>query len=221
MDDRGNLQTYELEHLGNGLTVICAPMPAVRSVSMGLYLQAGSRYERAEETGICHFLEHMLFKGCRGWPTALEIANEIEGRGGYLNASTGQEYTSVWVKIGARHWLRGLELVASMVQHPLLAADEVERERGVIIDEIDMYRDLPEDYVSLLSGQALWGDHPLGREVAGEKETVAAITAEMLRAYHRRAYRPAGAVLALAGAIDPAEVRATVARLLRRLGCRR
>ncbi len=109
-----NLQDYRRFDLANGLEVVCAPMPSVRSVSMGLYLRVGSRYEAAEQAGISHFLEHMVFKGCAGWPTALDIANEIEGKGGYLNASTGQEFTSFWVRVGARHWRRSLELLADM-----------------------------------------------------------------------------------------------------------
>ncbi len=181
-------------------------MPAVRSVSMGLYIKVGSRYEETTEAGISHYIEHMLFKGCEAWPTALDIAKEIEGRGGYLNASTSHELTTYWIKIGARHWRQGLRLLANMVQKPLLRSEEIELERGVIIDEIYMYRDVPEDLVSQLSNQAMWGDNPLGREIAGEVETVKALTPQMLSDFHARAYRPAGAVLTIAGAIDVAEV---------------
>lgn len=202
-----NLQSYEHFGLPNGLEVVCAPMPFVRSVTMGLYLRVGSRYEAAHEAGVSHFLEHMLFKGCTGWPTALDIANEIEGRGGYLNASTGQEFTSFWVRVGARHWRRSLDLLAAMTQHPTFDPDEFERERSVILDEINMYRDVPEDYVGQLSGEAMWGDHPLGREIAGEPETVEALTAAALRTFHQRSYRPDAAVLAVAGAFDLDELR--------------
>ena len=163
------MQDYERFDLPNGLTIVCAPMPGARSVSMSLYVRIGARYEQARESGISHFLEHMLFKGCSGWPTALDIANEIEGRGGYLNASTGHEHTSYWVKIGSRHWQRAMALMAAMAQYPLLDAEEFERERGVILDELNMYRDVPEDYVSQLSSKALWGDHPLGREIGGSR----------------------------------------------------
>lgn len=197
-----NLKDYKQTVLPNGLTVVTAPMPAVRSVSIGLYLRVGSRYEAARFSGISHFLEHMLFKGCEGWPSALDIANEVEGRGGYLNASTGYEYTSMWVKIGARHWQRSLGLLASMVQRPIFDVEEFEREQTVILDEINMYRDVPEDYVSQLSSEAMWGDHPLGREIAGETETVAALTMADLAAHHAAAYRPNRAVLTVAGAID-------------------
>ena len=181
-------------------------MPAVRSVSMGLYIKVGSRYEDITEAGVSHFIEHMLFKGCQGWPTALDIAKEIEGRGGYLNASTSHEFTTYWIKIGARHWRQGLRLLADMVQKPLLRSEEIKLERGVILDEIYMYRDVPEDLVSQLSNQAMWGDNPLGREIAGEIETVSALTPQVLRDFHARAYRPERAVLTIAGAIDAAEV---------------
>lgn len=196
------LETCRRFTLDNGLELVCAPMPAVRSVSMGLYVRVGSRYETAAEAGISHFLEHMLFKGCEGWPTARAIANEIEGRGGYLNASTGPEFTSYWVRIGARHWRLGLNVLAAMIRRPLLDPTECERERQVILDEIAMYRDVPEDYVSQLSNEALWDDHPLGREIAGTPEAVAALTVDQLRDYHHRGYRPEAAVLSIAGAVD-------------------
>ena len=174
----------------------------MRSLAIGLYLQVGARYESDEEAGVSHFLEHMVFKGCRGWPTALDIANAVEGRGGYLNASTSYEFTTFWIKIGARHWRESLKLLASMIQTPLLDASEMERERDVILDEIAMYRDVPEDLAAQLGNQAMWGKHPLGREIAGELETVAALSPESLRDFHARAYRPERAVLTLAGAMD-------------------
>ncbi len=205
-----NLQSCTRFTLPNGLEVVCAEMPSVRSVSLGLYLRVGSRYEQAGVAGISHFLEHMLFKGCQGWPTARDIANEIEGRGGYLNASTGQEFTSFWVRVGARYGRQALNLLTAMVRSPLLDASECERERSVILDEIAMYRDVPEDYVGQLSGEALWGDHPLGREIAGEPETVAALSPGDLRHHHQLFYRPDAAVLAIAGAIDVDDARASV-----------
>ncbi len=177
---------------------------------MGLFVKVGSRYETAVEAGVSHFLEHMLFKGCSGWPTALDIANEIEGRGGYLNASTGYEYTSYWIKVGARHWKRSLQLLADMIQHPLLDEQELEKERGVILDEINMYRDIPEDLVLLLSNEALWGDNPLGREIAGEIETVSNMPPSLLREFHKRSYRPESSVFTIAGAIDAEEVHEAV-----------
>ncbi len=198
-----SLQRFEQVHLSNGLTVAYVAMPWVRSLAMGLYIQVGARYEREDQAGISHFLEHMVFKGCEGWPTALDIANAVEGRGGYLNASTSYELTTFWIKIGARHWRESLKLLAAMVQRPLLDAQEMERERGVILDEIAMYRDVPEDLVAQLGNQALWGHHPLGREIAGELETVAALTPQALRDFHARAYRPERAVLTLAGALEP------------------
>ena len=208
-----NLNYYEQFQLPNGLVCACAPMPAVRSVSMGIFIKVGSRYEASHEAGISHFLEHMLFKGCEGWPTAFDIATEVEGRGGYLNASTGREFTSYWIKVAAHHWRRGLALLASMVQHPLLSAEEIEIERGVILDEINMYRDVPEDLVSQLSNQALWGDNALGREIAGEIETVSALSPEAIRSFHARSYSPDAAVITIAGAIDVAEVKDEIAAL--------
>ncbi len=205
------MHTFEQYQLPNGLVVALAPISCVRSVAIGVYLGVGSRYEAREEAGVSHFLEHMAFKGCQGWPTARDIANAVEGRGGFLNASTSQEFTTFWIKIGARHWRESLNLLASMVQTPLLDPTEMERERGVILDEIAMYRDIPEDLVSQLSNEAMWGNHPLGREIAGEIETVSALSREALRAFHRRAYRPERAVLSIAGNIDSAALRRAVA----------
>ncbi|MCO6449567.1 MAG: insulinase family protein [Caldilineales bacterium] len=201
-----HLQSFERFQLDNGLTIACAPMPDVRSVSMGLYMGIGARYESAEQSGISHFLEHMLFKGCEGWPTSFDIANEVESRGGYLNASTGREHTSYWIKIGARHWRESLRLLAHMVRYPTLVEDEVELERGVILDEINMYRDVPEELVSQLSNQAVWGEHALGREVAGEPETVSAFMAADLRDFFAQNYRADAAVLTVAGALQADEV---------------
>ncbi len=205
------MHTFHRYQLSNGLNVVLAPIPCVRSLALGLYLQVGSRYEAEEEAGVCHFLEHMVFKGCRGWPTALDIANAVEGRGGYLNASTSQEFTSFWIKIGSRHWRENLRLLASMVQSPLLDPVEMERERGVILDEIAMYRDVPEDLVSQLSNEAMWDGHPLGREIAGEIASVSALSREALRAFHARAYRPDRAVLTLAGNMDMEAIREAIA----------
>jgi predicted Zn-dependent peptidase len=205
------LHTFELYQLPNGLNAAFAPIPCVRSLAIGLYLRVGSRYETREEAGVSHFLEHMAFKGCEGWPTARDIANAVEGRGGFLNASTSQEFTTFWIKIGSRHWRESLKLLASMVQTPLLDPVEMERERGVILDEIAMYRDVPEDLVSQLSNEAMWDGHPLGREIAGEIETVSALSREMLRSFHRRAYRPERAILTIAGNMDVEAVRQAVA----------
>jgi len=205
------LQTFEQYQLPNGLSVAYAPISCVHSLAIGIYIPVGARYETDAEAGVSHFLEHMAFKGCRGWSTALDIANAVEGRGGFLNASTSQEFTTFWIKIGARHWRESLRLLASMVQTPLLDAEEMERERGVILDEIAMYRDMPEDLVSQLSNEAQWGRHPLGREIAGEPETVAGLSVAALRAFHARAYRPQRAVLTLAGRMDAEALRRAVA----------
>ncbi len=207
------LEKPHIEQLANGLTVAYAPIPCVRSLAMGLYIQVGARYEPPEWAGISHFLEHMTFKGCRGWPTALDIANAVEGRGGYLNASTSYEHTTFWIKIGARHARESLALLAAMTQAPLLDSQEMERERGVILDEIAMYRDVPEELAMQLGNQALWDAHPLGREIAGELETVAALSRDALQGFHARAYRPERAVLSLAGAFEPREIRPWVQAL--------
>lgn len=185
-------------------------MPAVRSVSMSVYMRVGSRHETADTVGVAHFIEHLLFKGSHDWSTALAIANEIEGRGGYMNASTSRELTVYWLQVGAGFWRNGVALLADMLQRPLFAAEEIEKERGVILDEIRMYHDVPEDWVSQLCSEAMWCDHPLGRDIAGTIDSVSDISPARIREFHVRSYRPGSTVMVMAGAIDSQEVLAAV-----------
>lgn len=201
-----NLQTYNLYRLANGLRLVCAPMPAVRSVAISAYVGVGARHESPANAGMAHFIEHMLFKGSANWPTALDIATEIEGHGGYLNASTSRENTVYWLKVGAHHWRRGVLLLADMLQHPLLREEDIAKERQVIIDEIRMYHDVPEDWVSLLCSAAMWQDNPLGRDIAGTIESVQAFDRAQIQSFHARAYRPEATVVVVAGAIESPDV---------------
>ena len=193
---------YQETVLDDGLRVLTSSMPHTRSVSVGFFIGAGSRFEAKEENGITHFIEHMLFKGTTKRPTAKDIAIAIEGIGGVFNASTGRELTTYWVKVARDHFPIALDVLADMLLNSKLDEEELEKERGVIIEEINMTLDRPSDWVHLLATGLIWPDHPLGRDQAGTKESVTELTRTMIQDYVQRHYQPANAVLAIAGNID-------------------
>jgi len=193
---------YQKSVLGQGLRIMTSTMPHTRSVSVGFFIRVGSRYESERENGITHFIEHMLFKGTKKRPTAREIAVAIEGIGGIFNASTGRELTSYWAKVGQDHFSLALDVLSDMLLHSKLDEAELDKERGVIIEEINMTLDRPSDWVHVLATELIWPDHPLGRDQAGTKETVSGITRAMVQEYLQRHYQPANAVLAVAGNIE-------------------
>jgi len=171
-------------------------------VSVGFFIGVGSRYEADEENGITHFIEHMLFKGTEKRPTARDIAVAIEGIGGVFNASTGRELTTYWAKVAHDHFPVAIDVLTDMLLNSKLDEDDLEKERGVIIEEINMTLDRPSDWVHLLATGLIWPDHPLGRDQAGSKESVAGVTRTMTRDYVQRFYQPGNAVLAIAGNIE-------------------
>jgi predicted Zn-dependent peptidase len=177
-------------------------MPHTRSVSVGFFISVGSRYETKVENGVTHFIEHMLFKGTAKRPKARDIAVAIEGIGGVFNASTGRELTTYWTKVGQDHFSIALDVLADMLLNSKLEEEELEKERGVIIEEINMTLDRPSDWVHLLATDLIWPDHPLGRDQAGTKESVSAITRPMVQAYISRHYQPSNTVLAIAGNVE-------------------
>jgi len=177
-------------------------MPHTRSVSIGFFIGAGSRYETEQENGITHFIEHMLFKGTTKRPTARDIAVAIEGVGGLFNASTGREVTTYWTKVGQDHFSVALDVLADMLLNSKLEAEELEMERGVITEEINMTLDHPADWVHLLATELIWPDHPLGRDQAGTKESVSGITRPMMQSYIQKHYQPSNTVLAIAGNVE-------------------
>ena len=200
--------------LPNGLRILVAEMPETRSVSMALYVGVGSRVETKNDAGTSHFLEHMLFKGTAKRPTAAEISQDIESKGGVVNASTDKEVTVFWSRVPARHYLVALDVVADMIRAPMLRPKDVESERRVIVEELRMYRDQPQDRVHTLIDELLYPRHPLGWEVAGREQVVLAMTAEDLRAFLDRGYAPARTVVALAGPIKPDDAIAAVTEAL-------
>jgi predicted Zn-dependent peptidase len=193
---------FEKTVLDQGLRILTSTMEHTHSVSVGFFVGVGSRYESEQENGITHFIEHMLFKGTEKRPTARDIAIAIEGVGGVFNASTGRELTTYWAKVGEDHFSIALDVLVDMLLNSKLEGEELEKERGVIIEEINMTLDRPSDWVHLLATELIWPDHPLGRDQAGTKDSVAGITRAMIRDYLTRHYQPANAVLSIAGNIQ-------------------
>ncbi len=197
--------------LENGLRVLVAPMPEARSVTVSVVVGAGSRYERRSESGISHFLEHMVFKGSAKRPTAPEISQAIESLGGIINAFTDKEVTGFWARVPARHFLMALDVLADMLRHPMLRESDVVAERQIILEEIRMNLDAPQDLVHVMLDALLFPSSPLGWETAGRAAVVMKITADALRSYMERQYAPERIVVALAGPLDAAEAEAAVA----------
>ena len=165
---------FEKTVLPNGLRVLTAPMPQAKSVACFVMLAAGSRYETKETNGIAHFAEHMFFKGTERRPTARDIAGEIDSIGGEFNAFTGKEYTGYYVKCAAEHRDVALDVLVDMLRHSKFEPEEIEREKGVIVEEMNMYYDTPRDYLEGVYDELLYGDQPLGWDIIGTKETVRA-----------------------------------------------
>ena len=199
--------------LPNGIRVLVSEMPEARSVSLAVYVGVGSRVETRATAGIGHFVEHIVFKGTSRRPTAADISQEIESKGGVVNASTDKEVTVFWARVPARHYLVALDIIADMIRAPMLRPADVESEKLVIVEEIRMYRDQPQDRVHALVDELLYPKHPLGWEVAGREPVVNAITADDLRTFMTRGYAPERIVVALAGKLRAAEATSAVADL--------
>ena len=191
--------------LDNGLRVVSTTMPHTHSVSISYLVGTGSRYETEEQAGISHFIEHLLFKGNTRRPTSKDISTAIEGVGGGLNGGTDKESTVYWARVARPNFLLALEVLTDMLLHSLFDPQELERERGVIIEEINMTKDVPAQQVHLLTDEILWPDHPLGRDIAGSKETMTTINREMMLDYVKSMYLPENTVIAIAGDIQHEE----------------
>ncbi|MGI6173186.1 MAG: M16 family metallopeptidase [Christensenellales bacterium] len=186
----------------NGLRIVGERIPHFRSVSVGLWIGAGSQYEERDPPGISHFIEHMLFKGTPRY-SAKALAEVIDAVGGQMNAFTSKECTCFYAKVVDEHLRLALDVLSDMVLHPLLKKSDIEREKGVVLEEIDMLEDSPEDVANELLMLAHYGDQPLSREIVGTKESVSSITRESIAAYMDRMYRPENAVLSICGNYDP------------------
>jgi predicted Zn-dependent peptidase len=204
---------YNKATLDNGLRVITSTMPHSRSVCLVILVGAGSCHETKEEAGISHFVEHLLFKGTERRPTAKEISEDIEGVGGIINAGTDKEITVYWCKVASPHFSIALDVLSDLLLNSRFDNKDIEQERHVIMEEINMNLDIPQQRVSMLIDDLLWPEQPLGREVAGYKETVSSITRERLLNYVARRYMPNNTVLSVAGNIQHEETMAQIKSL--------
>ncbi|MCP9485501.1 MAG: insulinase family protein [Gaiellaceae bacterium MAG52_C11] len=192
---------FERHSLSNGLRVLTAPMPQAQSVSCIVMLAAGSRYETRETNGIAHFAEHMFFKGTEQRPTARDIAGEIDAIGGEFNAFTGKEYTGYYVRCAAETRDTALDVLVDMLRRSTFDPDEIEREKGVIVEEMNMYFDTPRDFIGGVYDSLLYGDQPLGWDIIGRKETVREATRQTFLDYVDSWYRPDRIVVGIGGRI--------------------
>jgi predicted Zn-dependent peptidase len=187
-------------------------MPHVRSVTIGVWLMRGSRHESDDRSGIAHFVEHMLFKGT-DTRTAEDIAQAIDSIGGQLDAFTAKEYASYYIKVLDEHLPLAVDLLADIVLRPAFSAEEIEREKKVILEEIKMVEDTPDDLVHELFTQHFWEGHPLGRPILGSKDTVESFTAESLLEYFRGAYVAKNMIISAAGNLEHSKVRDLIQRV--------
>ncbi len=194
-------RVFQKDVLPNGLRVLTADMPQAKSVAVFVMLAAGSRYETKDTNGIAHFAEHMFFKGTERRPSARDIAGEIDSIGGEFNAFTGKEYTGYYVKCAAEHRDIALDVLVDMLRHSKFDPEEIDREKGVIVEEMNMYYDTPRDYLEGVYDELLYGDQPLGWDIIGTKETVRAATRETFLGYLDRWYRAHRMVAGVAGAV--------------------
>ncbi len=197
---------YHKTTLANGVRIVTGPMPGVRSASLIFYYNVGSRYEQPAVAGVSHFLEHMLFKGTERRPDPIMISEEIEQVGGMLNAATGRENTSYWCKVPSTHTAMAFDVMADMLRGSVFDATEIDKERKVIFEEIRSIQDVPEDLVHDLTDHLVFGDHALGRDIAGTIETVANIDRDAMVDYWHRNYGPERLVIAAGGDVDHAEI---------------
>src|SRR5262245_14502358 len=203
--------------LDNGLRLITETMPHVRSVTIGVWLMRGSRHESDERGGIAHFVEHMLFKGTDS-RSAEDIAQSIDSIGGQLDAFTAKEYASYYIKVLDEHVPMAVDLLADIVRRPAFTPAEIEREKKVILEEIKMVEDTPDDLVHELFTQHFWEGHPLGRPILGSKETVEALSRATLIDYFGRAYVAPNMIVAAAGNLEHPRVRDLVEAAFEGLG---
>src|SRR6476469_4763738 len=204
------------EVLDNGLRLITETMPQVRSVTIGVWLTRGSRHEVEARSGIAHFVEHMLFKGT-ATRTAEDIAQAIDSIGGQLDAFTAKDYASYYIKVLDEHLPTAVDLLSDIVMNPKFEAEDLEREKKVILEEIKMVEDTPDDLVHELFTQHFWEGHSLGRPILGSKETVESFTSEILRNYFRNVYVAPNLIVSAAGNVEHARVRDLIGRAFAKL----
>ncbi|NBV31183.1 MAG: insulinase family protein [Bacteroidetes bacterium] len=203
--------------LPSGLTIATEHIDGVKSVTAGIWVKTGSRHENENLAGVTHYLEHMLFKGTHK-RTAFEIAQSMESVGGYLNAFTSTEYTCYYSRCLDTQLERALDVLTDMVNHSVFEEDAMEKEKKVVLEEMKMYKDSPDDYIFEIFGSSLFQNHPIGRPIIGFQETVSAFQREDLFDYMEQRYRRDNLLVAVAGNVDHEQVVDLVSELLDRNG---
>src|SRR5438477_3110624 len=199
------------EVLPNGLTLVTESMPHVRSVAIGVWLKRGSRHETTAQTGISHFIEHMVFKGTSNRPAEV-IAAQVDSIGGHMDAFTAKEYASFHLKVLDEHLPLAVDILGDIVANPLFDPAEMAKEKKVIFEEINMVEDTPDDLVMELFTEAFWPDHPLGRPILGTKRSVSSFHRDHLADFFKTVYRPSNFLVAAAGHLEHANLVELVAR---------
>jgi predicted Zn-dependent peptidase len=195
------MAVFERQALSNGLRVLTAPLPHAQSVACFVMLAAGSRYERAENRGIAHFAEHMFFKGTERRPTSRDLTTLIDGIGGEFNAFTSKEYTGYYVRCAGADRDTAIDVLLDMIRHSKFDPEEIEREKGVILEEMNMYYDTPRDHIGTVYETLMFGDNPLGWETLGTKDTIRAATRDTFLDYIGEWYTPERMVIGVSGMV--------------------
>lgn len=203
-------QPFERLVTKSGMRIILAPQPGNVAATVLVMVEAGSKYETKDINGLSHFLEHMCFKGTAKRPKAIQISSELDGLGAEYNAFTGQEWTGYFAKVQAEKISAAIDLIADLYLNPTFDAAELEKEKGVVIEEINMYEDLPPRRVGELFTQLLYGDQPAGWDIAGKKEVIQKLTRDDLLKYRKEHYVARATTVVVAGAFDRAVVKADI-----------
>lgn len=196
--------------LENGLRLLTIPMKDTETVTVMVLVETGSKYETPSQAGLSHFLEHMCFKGTARRPKAMDISRELDGLGAQSNAFTSHEYTGYYAKAEARHAVTLVDILSDVYLHSTFPGPEIEKEKGVIVEEINMYEDMPQRHVQDLFMHLLYGDQPVGGSIAGTRESVRSFVRDDFVAYHDMHYVPEGTIVVIAGKIDEAVVVSSV-----------
>lgn len=199
------MENYQISTLANGVQVISEEVGHVRSIALGIWVRVGSRYENAENNGVTHFIEHMLFKGTNR-RSAKDIAEEVDSMGGQLNAFTAKEYTCYYIRMIDENLAQGMDILADMLLNSKFAESDIDKERSVIEEEIKMYADAPDELANDLFNALVWPNHPLGRPILGTEDTLKQINRQVLTEYMQKMYTGSNIVIACAGKVEHEEL---------------
>jgi predicted Zn-dependent peptidase len=204
---------YNKKVYKNGLTLLSVSIPTALSVTMSIFVKAGSRQETARVNGISHFLEHLHFKGTKKFRTAKKLSEVVDSVGGEFNANTGKEHTQYFIRGAAQHLPLIADVLTDLLQNPLFDEKEIEREKGVIIEEINMYKDNPQIHIESLFEETMWPDTALGRDIAGTADVIRSIKRKDIIDYRKEWYQPSNTIIAVAGKFDQQQLEDMIGKM--------